>query len=209
MIRRRLESIKGTKIYNLFVKYQTVNYGYIKNEKIVLMKNWSKQYPDFKKHYKYLSPRNVIKYNVGICFDFINLIYRQLASKSFHLMFITIIKSYSDDCEPFIFNDKYGYYSHSFIIHENSNKSFQLIFSDYSYIYESKNVNDLIKQAVKNIFISNGIKRKDSFVLLTKYDDKRYGCSYKQFIQRRIKNASVKMKIKDYDFKKDKLLLKF
>ena len=202
------------KLYYYFLYIYPINYGYLSNNKQIIMKDWSKQYKEFKKHYKYLSLENVEKYKIGICFDFVNylyILYSNNINSKFYLMFITGIKiNNNKNINIFKYNDEYDYFSHSFIINEYNNKLL-LLCSDYKYIIECNNIKELIKNAIENLLITNQIKhnKKNIYILITNYKDKDYGKTYNEFIQKRIENKNIKININEYNFKKDKLLIKF
>jgi len=69
-----------------------LNYGYLSNNKLVIINNFQKQFKEFKQNYKYLSPEDINKFNIGICFDAVNYIYSLLKINikigKFYLMFI-------------------------------------------------------------------------------------------------------------------------
>ena len=184
-IRHKYEDEYITYLSNELIKIFDLTYGYIKNNKIIKITDYKKQFNDFKKNWKLLKKSEIEKFKVGICFDIPNL----FNFKNSFNMFISNIKNENIN-------------SHVFIINEHNDKYYLLCFN-YEYIYEFRNINDLLKYVIKEF-------KKDGFNLyLTTYKDKKYGESYNEFITKRLKNINKsKNNLKDYNFKVDSLIIK-
>lgn len=126
---------------NLTKQVLMLNYGYIsrKTGKKILIKNYKTQFKRFEKEYKYLSPDEVKKYKIAICFDVVNYL-------------ISIIKKdkYLKNIKCIFCHNSKTYDSHTFLLIRYSNKYYFLTY-DYKYVYSFTNRLEYTKFIKKEI----------------------------------------------------------
>lgn len=174
------------KLNKVFSKINTFEYGYLDADtrKHVIMKWDSSMWSAFVKNYHYLSPSEVEKFKIGICLDINNYLYHKLLNKSSRNYMFAI---WSTSRKPTLLNINRA--EHYFLVNEYKNNYFLIYSSQTNKIKQFLSLADALSYEMSGYVNS---KQNMPYITIFKYNDSKYGESYKEYTKNRITDINNK-----------------